>query len=436
MEQKQAEPLAVRRYRASIAKAVRLGAAAAAVLVLNGCPQFASGPGLPIGAVVQEVQDLECLVTVRNPDANGVELTLSSRLDPFLSPDGVVLRPYRFEGGCPFESPEEVVADWRRFANQRIQEVAADPDSSSVLRVFPEAWCEVSGTLRCRDTGDPTFACPPVEPLTAEPLPTCPDPPPNDRCLEITCNGQTPCTQIGFNDVAVGASTREKVELRNCSAANGPDVDVIGLDGAIAPIGQQGDFAIAIDSNTCYPPDPDDPIVTLAPDETCAFDVDFQPRDPGSHSGETTFTSSDAASPHTVTLTGTAVGGALSFRLLDDPTLPIDLPIPLLCVDARVQASCTAPRTIEVQNAGPGTVRIDAIGFIDAAELENFVLEGLVEGLELPADQSRTFTLKWCGPNSATDEGDLVIDTNVDNPNSRSFVQRVRRQEGLCPSGT
>ncbi len=142
-------------------------------------------------------------MTVENPE--GIAVDISSRDHPdFIGPSFSFgggggggpsgggtrpLRPYfTCPGGacsaaCSVADTTEAEADFRRWLNQRITEVASGPASDSPFSVHEGPWCirEVDdgpSTLRCelRESLTEVPVCGPT--LTAGPLPSCPAAPP------------------------------------------------------------------------------------------------------------------------------------------------------------------------------------------------------------------------------------------------------------------
>lgn len=85
--------------------------------------------------------NLECFVTVRNPD--GVAVVVSS----VTHEDFLNRRRYFTCGGGPCPSTcarrtvAEAEADWRIWARREIERVAADPASTSTFRIAEGPWC-------------------------------------------------------------------------------------------------------------------------------------------------------------------------------------------------------------------------------------------------------------------------------------------------------
>ena len=191
------------------------------------------GCGLLIDFDAPEARHMECVATVENGDGIRVDVSSLTHPDfvenvPTFSGGGGVgtggsggtapIRPYYVCTGascgpCYFATAADAEADWRRWLEQRIAEVAALADSPSLFRMHAGPWCVVPGSLRCeeREIVDRDPSCGPA--LTAGPITDCGTmPPPAGQCLEVSCRGGAPCTAIDFGLVPTGASAAETVE--------------------------------------------------------------------------------------------------------------------------------------------------------------------------------------------------------------------------------
>ena len=410
--------------------------------VCAGCTLFGT-------EVASDDHNLVCEVTLRNPDAEGASgvaggpiYTVSSGGFEFFGEDGSV----RFNmdvvsadgvANCPgtFGSIESAEEFWRLAVQQRIQE-CEDPNSpnpsNSIICLYREGWCEEPETLGCTDVGVATGFCRPFEQVTnTVPLPVCAPSPvqPGDPCLEITCGDDTSCPPIEFGNVLVGDTVEsESVVLTNCGD---PDVEVRGLDGEVRPPDDsmaEIDFEIPRLLNTCYPPDPDNPVVTLASGESCSFRVVFAPQSPGEHRGETTF--STAQEEQTIGFAGDADGGRLDFTVSGMP-----VPDPL-CVDDLTANGCTAEVEIDVTNTGPGAVNINDVrpqgnqGF----EVVNPPPPPPGEPLQvrLGPNEPVPFRIRfrWCGAASEGEQDSLIV--NSDDVAQPTFSRSLLREPCGC----
>lgn len=441
----------MRRLDASAVMAMALRVLGALALVAV----FGPGCGLVLDFDPPDGQEIECFVTVVNPE--GIEVDISSRthpdfVEPSISfsggggfggppPGGTrPIRPYfTCPGGgcsapCAFADTAAAEADFRSWINQRITEVASAPPSDSPFSVHAGPWCvkEEDGgpsTLRCESRENLTEVptCAPA--LTADPLPSCPGRPPTGTCIEVECGGAVPCTDIDYGDLPVGTLTSVPVTLRNCG---GPDDDFItvAVDGTIFPIMPLADFAIPPDSNGCLPRTPEEmrdgrplQLVSVAPAESeCTFEAFFAPMEPGKHEGETVFSSS-AAPSYRIHLEGGATGGAL---VEGEPDI--------VCLDNTV-GGCSERRTLRLTNSGPGAVRVDSVYFNAAAATDFRILRPPPPPLPttLAAGASLDVEIQWCSGGAGETQGDLNVDSNADPPFEPI---KVEYSTTPCPPGS
>jgi hypothetical protein len=416
----------------------RPGALTLAVLLTltaSGCGLLLDFDSYPRGT------EIECFVTVVNPD--GVEVDLSSRTHPDFvegiphftggggfggGGGGGAVRPIRpfftcpdCAASCAVADTTEAEAQWRRWINQRIDEVASGPASDSPFSVHPGPWCvkEIDGgpsTLRCelRETLTSVPSCGPA--LTAGPLGSCPGAPPTGACLEVACDGTAPCREIVFPPREVGSSAASLVTVRNCGAPDDSPV-TISVDDRIMPIGPRADFAVPDVTNACLPRTPEEmrdgrvlalPSVAF-PESSCTFEVTFTPRTAGIHEAEKVFATSTVPA-YRIRLEGDAPGG----------TLVSDTPEPV-CLNNPAVDGCSETRSLRITNSGPGSVTVDAVMFEALASANFRILRPPPPTLPatLPAGASVDVTVQWCPDGSGTAgirEGYLYVDSNADPP--------------------
>ncbi len=433
---------------------------AAGVVALGGLTWLSQG-----GCVLDDVQFasnnpvIECFVTVRNHEAQaelgGLEVpeqSLASRTEPFLG-DGVPLKSYSLnddvEGDCAdgwgFDSVEEAEADWRRFARQRIDEVEADAESGSIFNRFPGDWCEVEGTLECQVTDEPVGICIENVLTGGDPLPVCPEPPPPPVCFEIACDGAgAACETVAFGDVGVvarlqgqapvGDGARTAVTITNCGGDEAPRLIVRGLDGTVAPVGALFDFSVPPDENACHPVNGDDEAVELVPGANCALEVLFEPQQPGEHRASFAFSSNAQVELHEIALTGNGLPGALAFAVTGSAQLPAEL-----CFAGLDAGNCTAARTLEIANAGPGVVVVESLDLVAvAAPVTTFELvDPPTAPFALAAGATQTVDVRWCRAADARDRATLDLRSN--DPNQPSFLLDLEHRAAAdppCPAGS
>lgn len=417
-------------------------------LGLLGCYILGISP-LPTDAPIAE-----CFVTVRNPAATAElgaavpEVSLFSRGEPFLDADGTPSRVFYVdaEANCPgdgtFGSLASVTAEWSRFANQRIGELAAAGDAEDPFGRFPGEWCQVAGTLRCEQTAERLSACPTQSFSIAGPeLPVCPEPEP-EVCLSIRCDGAEECSEIDFGEVGVGERLSRTVELANCGGAAASPVEV-EVDGSIFPIAELADFAIPVGGspqtspNTCHPALD---VVPLDPGETCSFRVDFEPEAAGEHRAQTAFPSNARPEPHRIGFSGRGLPGTLAFEDVSLARALADEDV--ICFDGPPEAGtgCTTPRVVRATNAGVGRVSVTSVRVEPAAPPVPPEAAAAIEAapevaepLELVVGESLDLEVRLCDDVGDATEGRLVIDS--DDPDQPTFVLRVGRRP-TCPPGT
>jgi hypothetical protein len=382
--------------------------------------------------------EIECFVTVVNPD--GVEVDISSRTHPdfvegipdfrggggFGGGGSGGVRPIRPFFTCPACAASCAVADtaaaeiqWRRWINQRIDEIAAGSASDSPFRVHPGPWCvkETDGgpsTLRCelRETLTSVPTCGPA--LTAGPLGGCPGVASGGSCLEVDCDGAAPCSEIVFPSREVGTSATSLVTVRNCGAPDDAAITV-SVDDRVMPLGPRADFAVPDRSNGCLPRTPEEmrdgrvlELPSVAPlESSCTFEVTFAPRTAGLHQGEKVFPTS-AVPAYRIGLEGDAPGG----RLVADPP-------ELVCLNNPAPSGCSETRTIRITNSGPGSVTIDAVRFGAAAAANFRIVRPPPPTLPttLATGGFLDVTVQWCpGGAPAVQEGDFIVDSNAEPP--------------------
>ncbi len=411
------------------------------------------GCGLVLDLSPPDGQEIVCFVTVDNPE--GIAVDISSRdhpdfIGPSISfgggggggPSGGGTRPLRpyftCPGGacsaaCSVADTTAAEADFRRWLNQRITEVASGPASDSPFSVHEGPWCirEVDdgpSTLRCelRESLTEVPICGPT--LTAGPLPSCPGGAPTGTCVEVECDGVAPCTDLMYPRLPLGTGEARTVLVRNCGGED-DDFITVAVDGTIAPVEPLADFAIPPDTNGCLPRTPEETrdgralqLPSVDPLESeCSFDVVFEPLTAGSHTADAVFGTS--LGPYRLRLTG----GANGSRLDDDAP-------DLLCLDDFV-GSCSERRTIRVTNAGLGTVTIDSI-FINAAAAGNFrILRPPTPVLRttLAAGNFVDIEIEWCTGGTDVLTGDLNILSNAEPPFTPIELEFTR---ATCPPGT
>ena len=389
------------------------------------------GCGLILDFDPPEARHMECLATVENGE--GVRVDVSSLTHPdfveniptFSGGGGVPtggsggtapLRPYYVCttsscGPCFFATPADAEADWRRWLEQRIAEVAAGPDSPSLFRMHAGPWCVVPGSLRCeeREIVDRDPSCGPA--LTAGPISDCgTTPPPPGQCLEVSCRGGAPCTAIDFGLVATGASATETVTLRNCGGETDRAV-TIQVDPVVRPLTLDADFAVPRNGCRVRPGDPalgrQLTTASLDPAEsTCDFDLTFTPMHAGYQEGEITF-ASDLDPSHRIRLSGQVEGGGLTI----DRTS-------VWCLDPAPPGGCTAEQIVRVTNGGPGAVTIRGISF--GTGTGNFFVRRPPPPpypiVLAPGAPPLEVAIQWCPGGAAETGGDLNFDTNADPP--------------------
>lgn len=420
---------------------------ALALLISPGC-------GLLLDFDPPDGQEIECFVTVVNPE--GIEVDISSRTHPDFvepsfsfgggggggpSPGGTrPIRPYFTCPGSSCSAPCSVAdtaaaeVDFRRWINQRITEVATGPASDSPFSVHAGPWCVLEedggpSSLRCEPREALTEAptCGPA--LTADPLTSCAGAPPTGTCVEVECDGAVPCTEIDYGDLAVGAASSVPVTVRNCG---GPDDDfvTVTVDGAIFPIMPLADFEVPPDTNGCLPRTPEEmrdgrplQLSSVDPAESaCAFEVVFAPTEPGKHEGETIFSSS-AAPSYRIYLTGGGVGGML---VEDAPDI--------VCLNTPA-GGCSERRTLRITNGGPGAVTIDAVYFNADAASDFRLLRPPPPALPttLAAGGFLDVEIQWCAGGAGMTGADLNFDSNADPPLEPI---KVEYRSTPCPPGS
>lgn len=399
-------------------------------------------------------QEIECFVTVVNPD--GVEVDISSRSHPdfveavlsFSGGGGFggggsggtrPIRPFFVcpdcAAACAVADPAEAEVQWRRWLNQRITEVASEPPSDSPFSVHPGPWCvqETDGgpsTLRCvlRENLTSVPSCGPA--LTAEALPGCPGAPPTGTCLEVDCAGTAPCTEILFPPQNVGTSSSSLVTVRNCGAPDDGFITV-SVDDRIMPLRALADFAVPDATNSCLPRTPDEmrdgrvlQLPSVDPlESSCTFEVAFEPEAAGKHEAEKVFPTSTVPA-YRIRLEGDAVGG----RLVDDAP-------DLVCVHNPGGTACSETRTFRLTNSGPGSVTIDSVGFgaMGAANFRILRPPPPVLPTTLSMGQFIDVTVQWCSGAPNEDEGDFIVDSNANPP----FAPiKFMFQPTPCPPGS
>lgn len=376
-----------------------LAVSAMAILVLPAC-------GLLLDFDPPQGQDLECFVTVRNPD--GMEVVVSS----VNHEDFANNRRYftctagPCPSGCTRNTIADSEADWRIWARREIERIAADPSSSSTFRVAGGPWCEVPGTLRCEPRGylsdrptctditGPDLCIAPPPPVVVPPVGT--PPPVGPPCVEVSCPSP-PCTTIDFGTLPVGGTASETVTVSNCGTA---DVRV-QIDQTITPTGLRGEFDIPTSAFNCGPRTPDETtfgrILATAPgDSQCTFDIAFQPTMPLDHAAQKVFWST-ALPDHTISLTGIAEGG-----LIDDA--PTDV-----CFEEA--APCSGPRTITLTNSGPGPVIIRSVVAMPADYSIVSPTPSMLPITLNAGDPPLEIVVEWCDV-SARRTGQLRINTS------------------------
>ena len=455
------------------------------LLVLAGCrelaPQTSSLPLFP-----SNDPELVCRVTVANPQALGgipqTSITNLARPTPGVEPN--IVRPYYLSTACltgvvegdqwGFSSGEAALADWRRFYPRRMQFLATDTTEASVLAAFPGGWCEVAGTAVCVLTGEVIGVCRSSIPLTAvdQALTTCPPapvpPPHGGPCLEISCgSGDATCAvtpndvdsdvlaNIAFGNVTVGTipAPGHKLILSHCGAVGDADTTV-SVDGMLIADSMVGEaqFSIPIpldptvpqpDENECYPPDiANDPERVLMPGQSCTIPVIFDPQSADFHLAHFTI-ASNAMRNGQVDLTGTGGIQETLVVMLEPDTLDARLPAAnnasVCMADRAVSPNCTAPRNIELSNAGSTTVTVTGINIApvdDSLQGDlRFEVATIFGSPNIPVESdiplnpgdSATFQIRWCGGNNQSGNGTLEFSSDDSNPSFQMFSQPVNR---------
>ncbi len=401
---------------------------------------------------------LECRAVVRSAD--GHREPVSSMTSPdFVEittlPDGTTetaaIRDYfnctggPCPGGCP---PGDTIAgaeaDWETWLGIRVREKSVD--DTSVFGQFEGPWCLEPDTLECRIAGPIQEGGLTCGLLPSAPLPICvggPPPPPGDPCIQIACDGTSPCETLDFGSVNLGSAVTRTVTVSNCGATAAPDIALV-LSGDILPdlAFTQGDFEVS--RNDCLPDTPDEmlageeiltnPLADLA-NSSCELDVTFGPLNAREHGAEIAFRS-DLDPRHSILLRGSGVGGTLTFEVPDLP-VPTSIPEPL-CVDA-LTGSCTRSRIIRVTNSGPGSVSITDVRFVIGTPNWQIVTPPAASlPITLaPSDPPLDVEVRWCdGPPPLEFRGQLVISTNA--PAMPSFIAILQREPPprTCPAGS
>ncbi len=391
--------------RRALIGAVRL---LALVVVVPGC-------GLVLDFDPPDGFNLECFVTVRNPE--GVEVPISSVTHPeFMNARRYFLcRGGRCPSTCSRRTVGDAEADWRIWARREIERVEADPSSTSTLRMAGGPWCEVPGTLRC-EIRDRLTGVPPCDDITGDDLCVAP-PVATDPCVEVSCPGPG-CTTIDFGNVDVRLAATDPGERQTVTVSNCGAVDVrTQIDQTVMPVGALGEFAIPDDTFDCGPRDPDEMMFgrILQPaggDSQCSFDIEFRPLSPREHTAQKVFWS-EALPDHTIALRGFGAGGGL----IDDAP-------DLICLEETTP--CTAQHTILLRNTGPGPVIVRNV-VATPANFEVTTVPATIPFDLLPGDPPFEVLVRWCaGPPGAL-TGVLEIETSE----RRIFVDLETRP--TCP---
>ena len=346
-------------------------------------------------------ENLECSVTVRNPD--GMEVLVSSVTHPdFLNQR----RYFTCEGGrcpptCSRSTVAEAEADWRIWARREIERISVDPASTSTFRAVAGPWCEVPDTLSCVATGQSLIDTPPCDDITGPDLCTA-TPIAGDPCVVVSCPDPG-CTAIDFGDIPIsdmpsGGGVRQQVTVDNCGV-----VDVRArIDQTILPVGARSQFTVPTDTFDCGPRNLDEMmlgrVLESAPgDSECTFDIEFNPTMPLDHQAQKIFWS-EALPDHTIALSGFGLGGGL---IDDAPTN--------MCFTE--MTPCTAVQTITLSNAGPGPIIINRV-WSSVANFEVLPLSPTPSFALNPGDPPFAIQVQWCaGPPGAL-TGVLRIETS------------------------
>jgi hypothetical protein len=400
----------------------------AAVAALAG----SLGCGLVLDLDPPEARHMECTATVENPE--GVRLDVSSLNHPdfvryvpsFAGGGGIPpggggatepIRPYYVCstatcGGCSFATPADAEADWRRWLEQRIGEIAAAPASASLFSMHAGPWCVVPGSLRCeaREIVDRDPECGAA--LAAGPMPDCTGaPPPGGRCLEVSCRGSAPCAAIDFGSQPTGARVSEVVSLRNCGDPTQLPFR-IQVDPTVMPITLDADFSVA--RNGCAARDPMEAAVgrilqlpSVDPAEAaCDFELAFAPTHGGRHEATITF-SSDVDPGHRIRLLGLVEGGRLGFDVTGT-----------VCFMPAAPGVCTAESLVHLLNLGPGAVTITDLYLLGGAT--NFrLLRPPPPPFPItlaPGAPPLEIALQWCPGGTDDSDAELIVESNSEPP--------------------
>ncbi|MCH5374222.1 MAG: LamG domain-containing protein [Planctomycetes bacterium] len=217
--------------------------------------------------------------------------------------------------------------------------------------------------------------------------------------------------------------------LTNCGGDDSPPVNLT-LDGLVEPVGERSDFTIPVTDNSCHPINGDNEAVALPVGASCVFQVVFAPGVAGDHRAQTVFTSSAQSGVYTIDLFGNALGGTLEFAV---PDLPEPQQIPeQLCVDYLVD-QCTANRTINIANQGPGVI---TVADIRLEQNQGFELVDVPQvPLALAAGDSSAIRLRWCGPVLNAGQATMVVDSD-DQAQPTFVLPLIRRAMGCEPDPT
>jgi hypothetical protein len=191
-------------------------------------------------------------------------------------------------------------------------------------------------------------------------------------------------TSVAFGSISVGTpSTARAVTLSNIGTA------ALAITGISMAGFNPGDFA---QTNNCGS--------SLAIGANCTINVIFTPAVAGSRSGSLRITDNASGSPHSVSLTGTGLGPAVTLS----PT-SVAFPVTL-------DFATSATQTVTVRNSGTTTLTINSIA-ITGTNASEFAISTKTCGTTLAASASCTVSMTFQPQVAAARSASLTITDNA-----------------------
>jgi hypothetical protein len=300
-------------------------------------------------------------------------------------------------GGTAEQRQTDALARWNSFIPGRLDEICAGDTSTDLYRrLCPGTWCyaelpSISGEPR-RLTDDEEATIIPLASPTPAPLLMC----------GATAVVDVP-PELPFGDVPVRqpptAGPTQSFDVRN-GATGLLSFRSVDLDRAI---GDAGLFSVGGDCVPTLMEEISQGLVLLGDGgrPSCRVDVTFSPTDPGAKTGRLNVLGVDGGVLAQVNLSGNALPGALSL-----------LPAGRIAFSG-VACDPDGYRRVSVtlQNAGPGDVRLDALGPTESVPPGNWFRVEPAASFWLPPS-SQALTIRACRAGAAASATQLRVQSN------------------------